>query len=177
MRSLLVLASVVAATAAAQAAEPPSKGWKKLCPAGTAGVAGCVLKGGKMVAFCSAGGGLDYMSNDMKSKPEVLDSDTLVYRFGKPGKVEMAFPKGTAGSAGKFRGRGFASMYHNLIWLGFTNGGFRYVYHKHSFFWRGGGGFYANHLLRVEQGGRTVARFTCDDHDVSRKPDFDIGPL
>lgn len=87
--------------------------YKALCKADEEAHNGCRIRGsGKLLAFCvpkgaslprTDGKGTLDKNGVWRRDMVVPDLDFMTYRFGRPGKVELEFPKLRAGSAARFR--------------------------------------------------------------------------
>lgn len=113
-----LLAFLGGALSVAQAAAPtPSH-----CTADEEVVFSCRLqKSAKVVSLCA--------SKDLLAKPE---NGRLTYRFGKPGAVELVFPKQVAGSTQQFLFFHFFRPGLDETEVSFINSGFSYSLYDHS---------------------------------------------
>jgi hypothetical protein len=116
------------------------------CQAGETVVFGCGIASGKWVNVCS----------DVRQKPARLQ-----YRFGAPGKLELALPPGGASPDPKVYGRSESYSGGGAAWLGFRNGDYRYVVYTGIGRWGPNGETRERAGVAVEKSGRTVAHFAC----------------
>lgn len=105
---LATLATVMlAGVPAAQSAKPAPS----LCGAGETPLFQCVITGGRQVAVCAAEGG----------------SPAVQYRFGAPGRLELAYPAAGSRGVGSMRWASAAYSGGGEMQIQFDNGGFTYV--------------------------------------------------
>lgn len=136
----------------------------QLCKADEEAYAGCRLRGsGKLLAFCIAKGTQlpSTPMGDRAPRLVVPKARTLVYRFGRPGRIELEYPKRRAGSADKFRYAQAAYSRGGETRFRFHNGGFRYDYVSRLI--ARGQGHDNYHSLSIYRGKKRVALLKCED--------------
>jgi hypothetical protein len=85
-----------------------------LCDAAEQVLFDCAIRGStKRVSLCG-------------SQPLSRDAGYLQYRFGRPGRVELAFPQVRSGSLQQFRWAHYLRPRVDRTEIGFENGGYRY---------------------------------------------------
>ena len=138
----------------------------QLCKADEEAYAGCRLQGsGKLLAFCVAKGTQlpSTPMGDRGPRLVVPKARTLVYRFGRPGRIELEFPKRRAGSAAKFRYAQAAYSRGGETRFRFHNAGFRYDYVSRLTARSQGQGHDNYHYLSIYRGKKRVALLKCED--------------
>lgn len=126
--------------------QPPATAAGGFCQTGETVVFGCAIASGKWVNVCADG----------RQKP-----GRLQYRFGAPGKPELALPPGGATPDPKVYGRSESYSGGGAAWLGFRNGDYRYVVYTGVGRWGPNGETRERAGVAVEKSGRTVAHFAC----------------
>lgn len=91
-----------------------------LCEAGEYTYFSCRLKAGKMVSICGSGP-VDPTDNDGHR------AAWLQYRMGRPGALELVFPKQRSGSVAKFTGESHRGAGVRIDALAFAISGVRYT--------------------------------------------------
>lgn len=91
-----------------------------LCEAGESTYFSCKLKGSKMLAICGSGQ-VDPLENDGHR------AAWLQYRMGRPGALELVFPKRRSGSVAKFTGESHRGVGVRIDALHFSIGSIRYA--------------------------------------------------
>lgn len=91
-----------------------------LCEAGETRYFSCKLKGSKLVSICGSG------------RVEPIENGGhhaawLQYRMGRPGALELVFPKRRAGSVARFEGESHRGAGVRVDALAFAIGGIRYT--------------------------------------------------
>lgn len=103
----------------------------------------CMIQGSKIISLC--GSPLSESTTE-QPKSEVW----LQYRFGKPGHLELIYPKEPRESVRKFEGESRHGLGVSLDSLSFTNDGVKYVIESSSSTLTG----YSFDGVRVYRGGR-----------------------
>jgi hypothetical protein len=149
----LLFATGVSATAQAQDA------WKRLCLADETAYAGCVLKNGRMLAFCVPKGSKVQISRDPPEPPRVA---FMTYRIAKSdGRIELVFPAQRAGSAARFRLLNPAVSKGGMFEISVRRGQYRYRY-EDSLISRGHGkGHDETHGIAIYKNGAQLAFLHC----------------
>jgi len=95
-----------------------AKSQPSLCTNGEQVVFSCQIKTSrKMLSLCSA-----------KNSPD--DHNSLRYRFGRPGQVELVYPKPGASVTNAFRYRRYTRPLVTYLTVIFETGGYRYEIHQ-----------------------------------------------
>ncbi len=108
--------TAAAETTGARPSAPPAA---SLCAADEQVIFSCALKApARLVSLCG-------------SKTLTRDEGYVQYRFGRPGRVELEFPKDRAGSQKQFRYEHVFRYQFDLTDISFENGGFSYTLFDH----------------------------------------------
>jgi hypothetical protein len=155
MRSLFapfaLLVGVVSSLGAAPAKPPPT-----LCTGAEKTVFGCAIADGRIVSVCT--------SPDFS--PE---TGWIEYRFGRPERVELAYPPTREKTQQAFEYTRYTRPLFTELTLQFTNGG--YLYRLQTASGDDDGTPIASAILDVRKDGRTVSSLRCQpewtDHLMS----------
>lgn len=156
------LASPIALAVAAMALSGPAQAqdaWKSLCRADESPWSGCTLEDGRTLTFCVPAGEELQQTSGASETPRVSH---MTYRIaGTGGKIEFAFPKSRAGSAGRFRviSEGYSRGARTVI--AFSNGAYSYKYEDTLIARAQGEGHDVTHEMNVWKGQRRVAKLKC----------------
>lgn len=134
--------AVAAGWAAPVAASAAPGARASLCEAGESAVFSCGVGGGKLVSLCA--------SADLSEH-----AGTLAYRFGRPGRLELAFPETPAHPRTLFRRGSIASAGGSGDFVSFSRDAHTYT------LWADAGPSGEHAGVAVLQEGRAVASLAC----------------
>lgn len=137
-----------------------------LCQPDEEAYAGCTLRGSrKLVAFCIARGDELAPTPWAGERPKLMvpKARHLTYRFGRPGRIELTFPRRRAGSARRFHYARQLYARGGLLEFRFRNGGFEYRYISRLIARAQGSGHDNTHRLTILKNGRRIANLKCTD--------------
>ena len=153
MRCVLVLGAglAIGVTAAAEPAE------RTLCRPDEAVVFSCTV-GARLVSLCRTG----------------ADPKRLSYRFGRPDRVELAYPE--AGAAGTFKRTSGLLYGGGITAVGFRRGDYEYAVYSRMGRAAGGGDPETEDGVAVARGGKRISTLICDDGGAGFRESIDWLP-
>lgn len=160
----LVAAAAVPATPALAQMEGGPDAWKLMCTAQETAIRGCVMRSGKLLAFCIPKG-QDFQPGDDPDAPGTPPSVSYMqYRFGQVGAPELVYPTRLAGSARKFQVNWYLPSRGAITRISFRRGSYTYRYSSLLIARGQGQGHSVTHGIGVWRDGRRLSFLSCSDH-------------